>query len=116
MISPQLLGFSCGATHLARIPSPSGKKVALVFDYNCDPADGFSTQVDLLKPGENPRGPGRVFRADDYPGSDHYPYGGPRIHIKWESDQALTISYPAKARILKKATKIEGVSITYVRE
>jgi hypothetical protein len=114
----KIMDSDCGATVLEKFPSPSGKTVAVVYNYDCGATTGFSTQVDLLKPNEEAKGLGNLFRVYEERGKSVETYigGGPKIQLMWDSDQKITIHYPANALIRKKVEKLKGVIVDYIEQ
>lgn len=105
----------CGNEIVSEVESPSGKQKPVIFQRDCGATTGFSTQISVLRKWQSlPDDGGNVFIADDDHGA--VPLGAKgtmNVRIRWESETALVISYPEKARIFRKETTHRGVSIRY---
>ena len=80
-------GDPCTNTERARIPSPDGRREAVVFGRACGGRTGtqmgVSAQVALVAPGERAIGVGNVFAAErDVP-----------VTVRWEGPTALVVRY-----------------------
>lgn len=63
-----LLNDMCGVTSYKRIASPGGEFDAVIYQFDCGATTGFSTQVSVIKAGEEiPVEPGNVFTSSGHP-------------------------------------------------
>jgi hypothetical protein len=99
---------------VARVEAPGGAHRAVLFQRDCGATTGFSTQLSVLRAGEEPTESGNAFIADDGDGSVRAgPWGGPWAEARWLSPRLLLIRYPAGARLFARANEVAGVRISY---
>ena len=105
----------CGNHVVARVPSPDGVHVAVVFVRDCGATTDFSTHVSLLGPHEAvPAEGGNTFVADtDHGAAPSAAWGGPEVQIHWSGNTRLTLSYDPAARIFLRESSRSGVAIVY---
>ena len=85
-----------------------------MFQRDCGATTGFSTQISILRPNDNPIGGGNAFIADDDHGAARVgSWGGSWADAKWLAPDHLLIRYAAKSRIFKQDNSVSGVEITY---
>ena len=76
-------GDPCTNTERARVPSPDGRREAVVFGRACGAKTGVSAQVAQVAPGERPVGVGNVFAAErDVP-----------VAVRWAGRDTLVVRY-----------------------
>jgi hypothetical protein len=104
----------CGNTLVTRSAAPDGRHAAAMFERDCGATTGFSTQISILAPAEQPAGAGNVFRADDDHGAAPIgDWNGSWAELKWLSADRLLIRYAARSRIFEQRRDVSGVQITY---
>ncbi|MCD9028793.1 hypothetical protein LDO26_11305 [Luteimonas sp. BDR2-5] len=86
-----------------RVPSPSGKKDAVVYSRNCGATTGFNTQLQIVAAGSQPRGGSAALAMD----------GDIPLKLVWQSDGALVIAGVGQGRIFGRESSSNGVSLTY---
>jgi len=84
--------------------SPARTRKATKYYRDCGPTTQDTSQVTILRRWTPLTGPGNVF-ASDAQLED--------IVVSWESETRLRISYPANAHVGRRATLVDGVTITY---
>ena len=85
-----------------------------MFQRDCGATTGFSTQISLVEPEEEPSGGGNAFRADDDHGAAATgDWGGPWAEISWLAPDHLLIHYAAKSRLFEQEDEVSGVKISY---
>ena len=104
---PMLLWFSspplCGNEIYARVPSPSGKLVAVGFTRGCGAATSDYTQVAILEAGEELKNEaGDVFSSE-----------AASLNLEWLSDHELVITYRKSVTDAYKVEEYRGVTIRY---
>jgi hypothetical protein len=105
---------ACSNRVIARTDAPDGRLTATLFQRNCGATTGFSTQISILAPDEQPVGIGNTFRADTDHGTAHAgEWGGPWAEIEWISSSRLLVRYAAKARIFAQKDNVLGVRVGY---
>jgi hypothetical protein len=98
----------CRTTVHRTIPSPDGKRHAVVFDIDCGAAGSFNTQVSIT-PSDQP------FSPDESP-SSFAVHGQHDLGVRWLNDRALEIHVPPDERIYHQDRLQAGVTITYRRD
>ncbi len=84
--------------------SPDNKYKLILFERNCGATTGFSTQISILKIGNNLEiQPGNIYIAKGYPSN---------YSISWKSNNSVYIS-GAKSEAFKKEIKINNIDILY---
>ena len=106
---------ACGNQVVARVPSPDGVHVAVVFVRDCGATTDYSTQVSLLDAHEAvPPERGNIFSADtDHGAAPGAAWGGPEVQIHWSGNSRLMLSYHRAARIFLRESSQSGVAIIY---
>jgi hypothetical protein len=85
-----------------------------MFQRDCGATSGFSTQVSVVKHGDQPTGGGNTLRADDnYGAAVAGEWGGPWAEVKWLAPDHLLIRYAARSRLLEQDNEVSGVKISY---
>lgn len=108
----------CGTRIATEVPSPSSRLKAVVYELDCGATTDFSTQVAVLKAGEEPEdSAANAFIAD----SNHAAIpvssiGVIDVHVQWLSNVELKIQYPERARVFKHQNRVRGVSVLYEAE
>jgi hypothetical protein len=116
MLSALVAGCSdaCSNAIVNEVDGPAGAIKALMFQRDCGATTGFSTQISLLRAGEQLIGGGNAFRADDNHGIAFAgDWGGPWAEIKWIGPDQLLVRYAAKSRVFEQAKSVLGVKIIY---
>jgi hypothetical protein len=84
---------------------PNGKFSAVAFEVYCGPVPPSNTHVSLVPNG-------RTFsrkRSVDFLILD----GSYRLPIQWTGESTLEIGLPAQAKVLKRQTQVEHVTVNY---
>jgi hypothetical protein len=85
-----------------------------MFQRDCGATTGFSTQVSIVSPEEEPDGAGNAFRADDDHGAAAAGrWGGPWAEMKWLAADHLLVKYAARSRVFERVDYVNGVRVTY---
>ena len=104
----------CVNEQVSRTDAPDGRRSAVMFQRDCGATTGFSTQISLVKPGDEPFGGGNTFRADaDHGAAATGDWGGPGADMEWLAPDHLRIRYAAKSRLFEQADRVSGVKISY---
>jgi hypothetical protein len=118
MLARWLPDDACAREVFAKVVSPDGVRTAVVYQIDCGATTGFSRQVVLiptpdgrLDPESLPRG---FFAISIGSGVDpRLPMHDSMVRLRWLSNQALEIAYPAGARLIRSADRSERVTMTY---
>ena len=106
---------TCTSSVIEKIPSPDGRRAAVIYERSCGATTDFSTQLSVLPQGQDPRGNGNVLVADtDHGKAPSGKEGGPGVTARWLDDQTLEIRYHPRARLLKNVSRYDGIGIRYV--
>lgn len=98
------LSADCKNTIIKTSNNPENKLVAILFERNCGATTGYSTQVSILRTGDDLSNEGgNVYIADGYP-----KHNG----LFWLNNETLRIS-GAKNSTYKKLRTLKGVKIVY---
>jgi len=106
----------CSNDILQDVPSPDGRRHAVVFVVNCGATTDFSTQVSVLTKAWTVNDRGNVFVVD----SDHGkadatgPVGGLNVTVRWLDKRTLEIRYDGRARVFTHETRHDDTDIRYV--
>ena len=104
----------CTNSPISRADAPDGLHGAVMFQRDCGATTGFSTQISVLKQGNEPSGDGNTFRADDDHGAAAAGnWGGPWAEIRWLAPNHLLIRYASKSRLFERQEEVSGVKISY---
>jgi len=104
----------CDNTVIREAASPDGALKAALFERSCGVTTGFSSQVSILGAGETETDAGNAFIADTAGGiAPAAAWGGPDVAMEWTSPTALTLTYPARSRIIEAEPVVRGVTITH---
>jgi hypothetical protein len=100
----------CENTVSKEVASPDGRKKAVVFERSCGATTGFSLNVSV----QGNRKPisqsaGNVFIAD----SDHGAVKQMDRTVRWASSDRLVVVYPSGARLFKRESRKDGVTVAY---
>ena len=107
---------TCRNRTLATVDAPSGDMSAVLFQRDCGATTDFSTQVSVIKRGEQPSGGGDLFVADSNHGEARSAdWGGPWAEVRWIDPQHLLIRYDAKARVFAQAPSAAGIRVSYAK-
>jgi hypothetical protein len=105
---------ACQNTVASRSLAPDGALAAVLFQRDCGATTGFSTQISILRPDDQPTGGGNTFIADDDHGAARVgSWDGSWAEAKWLAPNHLLIRYAAKSRLFKRNDSVSGVKITY---
>ncbi len=107
----------CENTVVREIPSPDGRRRAVVFERSCGATTAFTTQISVLSPGASPRDAGDVFTADtDHGRAPPARWGGPDVRVRWLDARTLEVRHHPRARVFGKETRREDLRVRYVRD
>lgn len=104
----------CANSVVSETTAPGGLHKAVLFQRDCGASTGFSTQISILDPEDEPSGGGNAFRADDDHGkASNGHWGGSWAEVRWLAPDHLVVRYAAKSRIFEQDDAVDGVRITY---
>ena len=109
-------GCECVDTVVTEVRSPDEKLKVVVFERSCGPTTGFSTQISVLPSDRSlpTDSAGNIFAADDNNHAVPVPNKGTmELKVIWESNSAISISYPSKAQVFLKKSNEDSVTIKY---
>jgi hypothetical protein len=118
LLSQLLPDAPCTTEVFAKVVSPDGHRTAVVYQIDCGATTGFSRQVALVPTPDRPLDPDslpRGFFAISI-GSGVDPGVSTQdslVRLRWLSNDALDIAYPAGSRLIRSAGRSERVDITY---
>ena len=110
--------WDCSNEILQDVPSPDGRRHAVVFVVNCGATTDFSTQVSVLTKAWTVNDRGNVFVVD----SDHGkadatgPAGGLNVTVRWLNNRTLEVQYDGRARVFAQDTRHDDTDIRYVAD
>lgn len=108
----------CAKEVFAKVVSPDGHRTAIVYEIDCGATTGFSRQVAVVPTPERPLDPDslpRGFFAISI-GSGVDPRLSTQdslVRLRWRSNRALDIAYPAGSHLIRSADRSGRVDITY---
>jgi len=116
LISSAACGSPCDYAVVSETKSPDAKLKVVVYEMDCGPSAGSSTQVSILSSSaSSPSGHGNLFGASD---NNHAaPLGSKgtiEIKVNWESNSSLSISYPKNAQVFLRKPHVAGVAVRYL--
>jgi hypothetical protein len=106
----------CANEQISSVDAPDHRARVVVFERDCGATTDFSTQVVILRRGEELGDrSGDVFVVD----SDHGraaagPGGGPWVEATWTSPDSIVIRFDDQARIFHQSTIVGGIAVRYV--
>ena len=107
-------GGACGNLTVRALKSPDGIRTAVLFARDCGATTDFSTQLSIVPTAQQPKEGGNVFIADANHGAAATDARGALpVQLRWTSATELAVSYPAAARVYKKETRVDGVTVSY---
>ncbi|MFF5395871.1 hypothetical protein ACFY5J_00560 [Peribacillus butanolivorans] len=93
----------CGNDIKQKTPSPSGEKVAYIFERSCGATTGFSPQLSILnKDDDFQNESGNTFRSDK------------DFSIEWLNERNLKVIYDKSSETSEMDKKVNGIKIKYV--
>jgi hypothetical protein len=95
----------CGNDIKQKILSPSGVKVAYVFERSCGATTGFSPQLSILDKNEDfdiQNESGNTFRSDK------------EFSIEWLDEKNLKVIYDKSSETYEMDKKVNGIEVKYV--
>jgi len=106
----------CQNEIISQVQSPNGLLNAIVFQRDCGSTTGFSTQVSILDQSEAlADSSGNIFTVDDDHGkATSGPNGGPKVLVRWLSNNEIEISSDSNARVFLKEISYRSVMIRHV--
>lgn len=100
-----LFGGMCGNEIIQVVPSPSGDKVAYLFNRDCGATTGVSFQLSIMDKGDElPNKTGNTFVSDG------------EFTIEWVNRKNLNVTYRKSSETYKMDTRVNGITIEYVSE
>jgi hypothetical protein len=118
LLASCLPAADCSNDILQDVPSPDGRRHAVVFVVNCGATTDFSTQVSVLTKAWTVNDRGNVFIVD----SDHgkadptSPAGGLNVTVRWLDKRTLEVRYDGRARIFTREIRHDDTDIRYVAD
>ncbi len=95
----------CGNDIKQKKPSPSGEKVAYVFERSCGATTGFSPQLSILNnDDEFQNESGNTFRSDK------------EFSIEWLGEKNLKVNYDKSSETSEMDKRVNGIKVEYVGE
>ena len=95
----------CGNDIKQKIPSPSGEKVAYVFERSCGATTGFSPQLSILNNDDEFQiESGNTFRSDK------------EFSIEWLGEKNLKVNYDKSSETSEMDKRVNGIKVEYVGE
>ena len=106
----------CQNEIFSEVQSPNGLLKAIVFQRDCGATTGFFTEVSILDQSEDlPNETGNVFTVDDDHGKATSGQGrGPRVLVRWLSNNEIEISSDPNARVFLKEISYKSVMIRHI--
>jgi hypothetical protein len=99
---------------ISRADAPDGLHRAIMFQQDCGATTGFSTQISVLKPQQEPSDGGNAFIADaDHGAAETGEWGGPWAEMRWIDNGTLLIRFASGSRIFIQHQQVSGVRINY---
>ena len=107
----------CDNASFKEFRSPSGKWKLVVFQRSCGATTDFTTQASLLPAGAPlPKKVGNVLSIDSKHGEVAVDSSGLiDVRVSFQGDSAMTLVYPAQARVFAQVDTREGVAIRHER-
>ncbi|HEY0504137.1 MAG TPA: hypothetical protein VGD42_11660 [Lysobacter sp.] len=96
-------GERCVNREIQSLPSPSGKKAAVVFSRECSGAEP-NVQVSVTRAN---------VRLPNVPGNAFIVAGQPALAVRWLSEESLSISGYGTARVHKQESTVADTTIHY---
>ena len=107
----------CGNDVLADVPSPDGRRHAVVFARDCGATTAASTQVSVLPAARSAHGGGNVFVADgDHGRAPAGAGGGPRVAVRWLDRRTLEVRYDSRARVFTREARHDDTDVRFVAD
>jgi len=107
----------CKNEILQDIPSPGGRRHAVVFQRDCGATTDFSTQLSVLTKDRTATDGGNVFVVDsDHGKAPAGPGGGPNVTVQWLDKRTLEVRYDSRARILSQELRHDDTDVRYVAD
>lgn len=108
------LSSGCANSIISRADAPDRLHTAIMFQRDCGATTGFSTQISVLGPGQEPSDGGNAFVVDADSGvAATGEWGGPWAEMRWLAPDHLLIRYAAKSRLFEQQGEVSGVKISY---
>lgn len=93
--------------------SPDGAMKATLFQRDCGPPTGSSSQVSVTAADETERSKGNTLIIDAAVVATASAWGGPDVSITWTKPRALTLGFSSRVRIIAFEPEMRGVTISY---
>ena len=107
----------CKNEILQDVPSPDGRRHAIVFQRDCGATTDFSTQVSVLTKNRTATDGGNVFVVDsDHGKAPAAPRGGPSVIVHWLDKRTLEVHYDSRARIFSQELRHDDTDVRYVAD
>jgi len=95
----------CGNEIIQEVPSPSGEKVAYIFNRDCGATTGVSFQLSIMDKGDDlPNKSGNTFVAEG------------DFTIEWVSEKILSVKYRKSSETYEMDKRVNGIKVEYVSE
>ena len=102
-----MIAEQCENRVVRQIRSPDSSYKAVIFERECGPASGISTQVSLLSTADQlPNRKGNLIIAEGHAKPND-------VQIIWKGTKSLYLSYSGNLKIQKTKSKVMGVHILY---
>lgn len=107
-------GDSCVDVIVGQVDAPDHRRLAVTYVRNCGSTTGFSTQVSIVKAGDEPDDNGKIFVADgDHGAVTTLQDNSLDVRVEWPAADRVLISHPARARVFTNKSEHDGVRIDY---
>lgn len=105
----------CANEAVRDLTAPGNEHRAVLFKRDCGATTATSMQLSVLGAGDRlGNDAGNAFTADDNRGrAAETVIGSPWVELRWLSPDDLLVRYDAKARVLEKDERVDGVNISY---
>ena len=104
----------CANNVIRRADAPDGLHRAIMFQRDCGATTGFSTQISVLKAGQEPTEGGNAFVGDaDHGAAATGEWGGPWAEMSWVDNGTLLIRFASGTRISTQSRQVSRVRINY---
>lgn len=94
----------CGSDEHTSAVSPDRRLKAVRFARWCDPDGQHFTHISIVGRWSPLTGPGNAFACDAQP---------EEVRVRWEAPDRMRVSYPGTAKVVRRVSRVEGVTIDY---
>jgi hypothetical protein len=107
----------CDNRIVGQIPSPDGRRRAVVFARECGTTKDARTHISVMPAAREPSGDGNVFVADtDHGRAPAGPGGGPQVRVRWFDRRTLEIRYDGRAHVVSRDARHDDTNVRFVAE